>query len=66
MVLESILGPKKAQSSPWKLFFMGLIYASIGTFLGLWIFKNQASLVLVFLTVMASIPLMHSTMKYEE
>ncbi|MFH1591920.1 MAG: stage II sporulation protein M [Candidatus Woesearchaeota archaeon] len=66
MVLESLFGPKKALSSPWRLFFLGLMYASIGTFLGLWIFKNQASLVLVFLTVLATVPLMYKTMKYEE
>jgi len=66
MVLESLIGPKKAEHQPWKLFFLGFMYASIGTFLGLWIFKNQASLVLVFLTVLASIPLMYKTIKYEE
>ena len=66
MVLESLLGPKKAAQKPYELFFLGLLYASIGTFLGFWIFKNQASLVLVFLTVMAAIPLVFKTVKYEE
>ena len=66
MVLESLIGPKRAERKPMRLFYLGLLYASIGTFLGLWIFKNQASLVLVFLTVMAAIPLVYSTTKYEE
>ena len=66
MVLESLIGTKRAENQPWKLFFLGLMYASIGTFLGLWIFKNQASLVLVFLTVFAAIPLVYSMTKYEE
>ncbi|MEK6934309.1 MAG: stage II sporulation protein M, partial [Nanoarchaeota archaeon] len=43
-----------------------VLYASVALFLGLWIFKNQASLVLVFLTVMASFPLIWSTVKLEE
>lgn len=66
MVLESLFEPKKAERKPWDLFFLGLIYASIGTFLGLWIFKNQASLVMVFLSVIAAVPLMYKTIKYEE
>ena len=66
MVLESLIGPKKAEHHPLKLFFLGMLFASIGTFLALWIFKNQASLVLVFLTVMASIPLIHKFNKHEE
>ncbi len=66
MVLEALISTKRAERQPWKLFFLGIMYASIGTFLGLWIFKNQASLVLVFLTVFASIPLVYSMTKYEE
>jgi len=66
MVLESLLSPKKAERRPSRLFFLGMLYASIGTFLALWIFKNQASLVLVFLTVMASVPLIYNIIKYEE
>ncbi len=51
---------------PPRLFYLGLLHAGIGTFLGLWIFKNQASLVLVFLTVMASLPFMYKVTKHEE
>lgn len=66
MVLESLFDPKKAVRHPQRLFFLGILYSSIGTFLGLWIFKNQASLVLVFLTVMAALPFMYRTIKHEE
>jgi len=66
MVLESLFDPKKLVRHPQKLFFLGILHASIGTFLALWIFKNQASLVLVFLTVMAALPLMYRTIKHEE
>ncbi len=66
MVLEALLDPKKVVIHPQRLFFLGILYAGIGTFLGLWIFKNQASLVLVFLTVMAALPLIYRTTKHEE
>lgn len=66
MVLESLFTPQTAEKKPWEMFFMGLLYASIGIFLSIWIFKEHASLVMVFLTVLACIPLMHNTIKYEE
>jgi len=66
MVLESLIGIKKAEHSPWDLFFVGLLFASIGIFLSLWIFKDHSSLVMVFLTVMACIPIIHKTLSYEE
>lgn len=66
MVLESFTSPIKAENKPWKMFFIGFTYATVATFLSLWIFKSYASLVMVFLTVVATIPLMYSTLKYEE
>lgn len=66
MVLESLINPFKAEKHPIEMFFFGLLFASIAMFLGLWIFKDQVSLVMVFLTVMIAVPLMYMTMKYEE
>lgn len=66
MVLESLIGPKKAEKKPLELFFLGLIYASIALFFSLWVFREQASLLMVFLTVFAATPLMVKTMSYEE
>jgi len=66
MVLESLIGTQKAEHSPWDLFFIGLLFASVAIFLSLWIFKDHASLVMVFLTVMACIPIIHKTLAYEE
>src|SRR3989344_2664365 len=66
MVLESLLSPEKAENKPWELFFIGFIYATVGIFLALWIFRDQASLIMVFLIVIAAIPLVYNTMKYEE
>jgi len=66
MVLESIVNPLKAEKKPIDLFFIGLLYSSIALFLSLWIFKEFASLVMVFLVTLACVPLVYSTIKIEE
>ena len=66
MVLESLVNPIKAERQPYEMFFIGLLYASIAIFLSIWIFKEYSSLVMVFLTVFAAVPLMYNTLKLEE
>ncbi|MDA1337618.1 MAG: stage II sporulation protein M [bacterium] len=66
MVLESLFSAASAERKPWKLFFLGFVYATIAMMLSLWIFKSHASLVMVFLTVLATVPLMYSTIILEE
>lgn len=66
MVLESLISPHKAESHPKNLFFHGFIYVSIGLFLSLWIFNEHSSLIMVFLTTMAAIPLVYNIIKIEE
>ena len=65
MVFESLIGVKFAERKPLHVFLLGLVYATVAVFLSLWIFRTEASLVMVFLTVMASIPLVYATLKYE-
>ena len=66
MVLEDLIYPNKAERKPWELFFLGFLYASIGAVLALWIFRSQASMIMVLLTTVACIPLLYKTFKYEE
>lgn len=66
MVLESLLNPLRAERQPWVLILLGFLYGSLGLFLSLWIFEEQASIVMVFLTVMAALPLMYKTLRLEE
>jgi len=66
MVLESILNPLKAEKRPWELFFIGILYSTIGILFSLWVFKQYSSLIMVFLTVVVCVPLLYSTMKSEE
>ncbi len=66
MVLESIIKPITAAKKPWELFFYGLLVASIGLFLGYWIFRDKADLVMIFLTTFACMPLMFHAIRHEE
>ncbi|MBI4448867.1 stage II sporulation protein M [Candidatus Woesearchaeota archaeon] len=66
MVLESLTSPLRSESRPWELLVLGFLYASIALFLALWVFEEYASLVMIFLTSIAVIPLFFNTVKYEE
>ena len=66
MVIESLVNPFKAERKPWEMFFVGALYSSVALLLSLWVFKPHASLVMVFLTVMACVPIMYGTIKMEE
>jgi uncharacterized membrane protein SpoIIM required for sporulation len=66
MVLESVLNPFTAAKRPWELLIAGIIYGTAALFLSLWIFEEYASLVMVFLSVLACIPLFYKTLKSEE
>jgi uncharacterized membrane protein SpoIIM required for sporulation len=66
MVLESLLNPLKAEQKPWEMFFIGFVYSSIAIVLALWIFRDQASMVMVLFIVMAAIPIMYNVIKLEE
>ena len=66
MVLESMISPEKAERKPWDMIFIGFLYASIAMFLSVWVFKEEASLVMVLLTVTAATPLMVNAIRFEE
>src|SRR3989338_10962341 len=65
MVLESLFGAKEAEKRPIYVFLLGMLYASVAIFLSLWIFRTEASLILVFLMVLASLPLIYKTTTFE-
>lgn len=66
MVLESLTNPIHAESHPFFVFLLGMAYSTIAIFLSLWIFEEQASMVMVFLASMAAIPLLYHTLRFEE
>jgi len=65
-MLKNLCCVKNAEREPWEMFFVGIVYSSIAILLSLWVFNQHASLVMVFLTVMACIPIMYTTIKIEE
>jgi uncharacterized membrane protein SpoIIM required for sporulation len=66
MVLEELITPLKAEAHPAIMLVFGALYASLGLFLGMWIFREHTSLIMVFLTTMAAIPLVYNIIKLEE
>ncbi|MBS1267079.1 MAG: hypothetical protein MAG795_01050 [Candidatus Woesearchaeota archaeon] len=66
MVLENLLQPKNLEHNKLNLIALGFLYASVGLFVGLLAWPSQSSLVLVFLTVMASMPFVYNLLKQEE
>ena len=66
MVLEALTTPEKAERNPWDMLFLGAMYAAIAIFLAVWVFREEASIVMILLTVIATIPLLYNTLKYEE
>lgn len=71
-MLESIINPKRAEKGPWKMFFIGLIYASLSILGVWWAFRNDAVLsqysgmIVVTFCVMFSLPFMYFMIKNEE
>lgn len=66
MVLESLVNPAKAEKKPAAMLVLGFVYTVLGIGLGLAVFYKYASLIFVFFSAMAAIPLMYNTIKYEE
>ena len=67
MVLEEILNPgEHLEKKPIGVFIIGFLYSSIAIIVAMGMFPNQASLVMVFLTVFASMHLVYILIKSEE
>jgi uncharacterized membrane protein SpoIIM required for sporulation len=66
MVLETIINPIKAETKPWEMIFIGMLYSAVAVALSFWIFREYTSLVMVFLTTLVCVPLLYNTIKLEE
>jgi len=66
MVLDLLVNPLKAEGKPWEMFFLGATYSFVAAFLSLWIFKNYISIVMIALTILATIPLMRTIIDKEQ
>ncbi|PIO08338.1 hypothetical protein COU59_01795 [Candidatus Pacearchaeota archaeon CG10_big_fil_rev_8_21_14_0_10_34_12] len=70
-MLESIINPKRTDRGPVKMFFVGLIYASLSVILVKLFFLNgvfyqSAGILVVTFAVMFSLPFMYFLIKTEE
>ncbi len=71
-MLESLINPKRAEKGPWKMFFIGLLYASLSLLLVHFLFKADlvlskfSGLIVVLFCVMFSLPFMYYAIKHEE
>ena len=71
-MLESIINPKRAEKGPWKMLFIGLVYASLSLLLVHWFFAGDpvlskfSGMIVVTFCVMFSLPFMYYLIKQEE
>ncbi len=71
-MLESMFNPRKLEKGPWKMLFIGILYASLSLLLVKWFFARDAvlsqyaGLIVVTFCVMFSIPFMYFIIKEEE
>ena len=71
-MLESLINPKRVEKGPWKMFFVGLLYASLSLLLVHWFFSNDSNLsnasgmLVVLFCIMFSFPFMYFIIKKEE
>ena len=71
-MLESIINPKRVEKGPWKMFFVGLVYASLSLLLVHWFFKGDpvlseySGMIVVTFCVMFSLPFIYYVIKREE
>lgn len=71
-MLESLINPKRVEKGPWKMLFIGFLYASLSLLLVHWFFSGDAVLsefsgmIVVTFCVMFSLPFMYFIIKTEE
>jgi len=66
MVLESLFNPFMVKKKPWEMFLAGFVYSIVGLILSFIVFREISGILTVFLIVMATIPLLYTTIKNEE
>lgn len=63
---DILLNPKKAERHPFEVIFVGFFYASISLLISAWLFPEQASFAMIFLTVIACLYIAQGIFVVEE
>ena len=66
MVLESLVNPFTLKKRPWEMFIAGFFYSIIALFLSYFVFQEVSGLLMVFLIVISTLPIIYTTVKQEE
>ncbi len=66
MVLESIISPLSVRKRPENAFFLGMIYTIVAVILAYFIFPDNPSISIIFLTTFAALPLLIDVLIVEE
>lgn len=71
-MLESMINPQRLEKGEWKMFFIGILYASLSILLVKWFFAKDvvlseySGILVVLFCVMFSLPFMYFIIKKEE
>ncbi|MBT4935390.1 stage II sporulation protein M [Candidatus Woesearchaeota archaeon] len=66
MVLESLFNPFGLKKRPWQMFIAGFVYSLIAFVLSYIVFRDAAGLLLVFLVVLSTLPILYTAIRNEE
>lgn len=66
MVIESLFNPFSLKKRPWEVFFAGFFYSVIGLMLSYFVFREISGILMVFLIVLATLPIVYTIIKNEE
>ncbi len=66
MILDFFFNPKKINKNIFLFFIIGLVYTSISILLSVFTFRNEASMLMIFLTVISIAPYIYFSIKHEE
>ena len=66
MVLELLFNPFTLKKKLWQVFLTGFFYSLVGLMLAYFVFKEVSGILMVFLIVFATIPMVYITIKREE
>ena len=66
MVLEALFNPFTVKKKPWQMFTAGFLYTIVSLAIAYVVFKEISGILMVFLIVIATLPMLYTTIKNEE